>query len=176
MKNGLNNFTESKQDPIRTESLYVAYLGDKNPDYYLSKFRKFDREGSGLTAGWNWPAFFFSLPWTLYRKMYGWFFALLGLSFVAIVLDKKNEPSLSFIISIISWIAFSIYANSLYHKSVKRKIARAEISIKDHSRVLLYLKKIGGVSAWVIWVWCLIIVAIVVAIAIPQFAARNGGF
>src|SRR5688572_721218 len=40
----------------------------KNTDYFLPKFEDFDNGGSRV--GWNWPAFFITGPYFLYRKMW----------------------------------------------------------------------------------------------------------
>jgi hypothetical protein len=63
------------------KNLYEAILGEKSRIYYLKKFERFDQQGLGLKASWNWPAFFFGGSWALYRKMYGWFFAFWGITF-----------------------------------------------------------------------------------------------
>ena len=49
-------------------NLLAAYLGPKNADYYTRHFRVFEEENK--TASWNWPAFFLTFPWLLYRKMW----------------------------------------------------------------------------------------------------------
>lgn len=153
------------------QNLYEAILGDKNSFYYLSKFEQFDQQGPGLKASWNWPAFFFGGIWALYRKMYGWFFAFWGIAFLSIIFEKGGSPSLSAIVLIAPWIAFTIYANSLYHGNIKKKIAVVQLTVKDESKLLKYLKNKGGVHTWVIWVSVLLpLIGIVAAILIPTFA------
>ena len=69
------------------------------------------------------------------------------------------------------WIAFTIYANSLYHNSVKKKIAIAQLTVKDESKLHELLRYKGGVHTWVIWVFGLVpVIGILAAILIPMFA------
>lgn len=159
-----------------TENLYKNILGEKNRDYYLTKFKEFDRQPPGLKASWNWAAFFAGGVWVLYRKMYGWFFVFSGIFFIAFgfaaFLEDTGFPVLGYLLPLGTWIAYTLFANSIYHSNVKKKIAVAQISIKDRSKLLEFLRQKGGVHTWVIWVSTLLPVAgIVIAIAIPNFIA-----
>jgi hypothetical protein len=51
------------------EGLYRAAVGEKKADFYVPKFVRFDRPGASRLS-WNWPAFFVSFYWFLYRRMY----------------------------------------------------------------------------------------------------------
>ena len=53
----------------QNEELYRAAVGAKKAGYYLPKFNSFDQGQSKVT--WNWPAFFVTFFWLLYRRMYG---------------------------------------------------------------------------------------------------------
>jgi hypothetical protein len=153
------------------QNLYEAILGEKNRIYYLTKFESFDQQGPGLKASWNWPALLAGGVWALYRKMYGWFFAFWGVAFLSSILEKAGSPGLSAISFLAPWIAFAIYANSLYHDSIKKKIAVAQLTIKEESKLLDYLRYKGGVHTWVIWVFGgLPVIGILAAILIPMFA------
>ena len=57
---------------MEVHKYYQAALGQKNADFYLSRFHHFD--SNGVRPSWNWPAFLFTFYWLLYRKMR--FFAL----------------------------------------------------------------------------------------------------
>jgi hypothetical protein len=141
---------------VKTENLYEAYLGEKNSTYYLSKFKEFDQQGPSLKANWNWAAFFGFLTWALYRKMYGWFFALFGLYIVLTIINKALTQGGFYVISFLLWsvpiIGFGFFANSLYYRNVKKKIADAQLLISDESKLLEFLRNKGGVHTWVIWV------------------------
>lgn len=152
---------QDHQDSVSSKSfqtnVYEAILGENNRSYYLKKFEEFDRQGPELKASWNWPAFFFGGTWALYRKMYGWFFAFLGIAFLSTILEKAASFVLGAIVLFIPRIAFSIYANSLYHGNVKKKIAVAQLSIKDESKQLKFLRNKGGVNTWVLWLIALLV-------------------
>ncbi len=153
------------------QNLYEAILGEKNRIYYLTKFEVFDQQGPGLKTSWNWPALLAGGVWALYRKMYGWFFAFWGVSFLSNIFEKACSPGLSAIIFLVPWIAFPIYADSLYHNSIKKKIAIAQLSVKEEPKLLEYLRYKGGVHTWVIWVFGgLPVIGILAAILIPMFA------
>jgi len=172
-----DNGEASASEPLSEHDLYAAYLGEKNQDYYLKKFEKFDQQGDGMHASFNWPALLFGV-WPLYRKMYGWFFVFLGIAFLAGIVDWwvviSKMPSLSMlptIISITYWIFFTAYANSLYHKHVKKKITVAQPIAYNDTELLKILRKEGGVHAWVTWVFLAIfIIGIIAAIAIPAYS------
>lgn len=152
------------------QDLYKAIIGDKNQAYYLQKFEYFDQEGPGLKASWNWPAFIFSGVWALYRKMYGWFFIFWGITILSNFIGKAGSPGLGGLILIGAWIAFGIFANSLYHSNVKKKIAFSQFSIKDESKLIANLNRKGGIHTWVVWVFGVLpVIGIVAAIAIPAY-------
>ena len=165
------------EKPIeQSEGLYEAILGEKNRTYYLAKFKEFDQQGPGLKASWNWAAFFGGGIWLLYRKMYGWFFAFWGFGTISSVILKAAGSfgllAIVLIADIAFWITFTIYANSLYHRKIKKKIAVAQLTLKDEPKLLELLRYKGGVHTWVIWVFTLVPVAgILAAIAIPNFIA-----
>jgi hypothetical protein len=157
------------------QHLYEAVLDKKNRIYYLTKFEQFDREGPGLKASWNWPAFLCWGFWALYRKMYGWFFAFWGIVFLRVIFEKAGFPGLGAVVFFALGfldILFAVYANSLYHKSIKKRIAVAQLSIQDETKLLEYLRYKGGVHTWVIWVFGLLFIAILAAVLIPMFAGR----
>lgn len=166
------NFNPAIKEQRRNmHNLYDAILSEKNRIYYLTKFEYFDQQGPGLKASWNWPALLAGGVWALYRKMYGWFFAFWGVAFLSNIFEKAGSPGLSAIIFLVPWIAFPIYADSLYHNSIKKKIAVAQLSAKEEPKLLEYLRYKGGVHTWVIWVFGgLPIIGILAAIFIPMFA------
>ncbi|MFO1287847.1 MAG: DUF2628 domain-containing protein [Rubrivivax sp.] len=47
-----------------------AVIGKKNLDYY--PYRAFATSRRAAAALWHWPAFFVTLYWLLYRKLWGW--------------------------------------------------------------------------------------------------------
>ena len=158
------------------QELYEAVLGEKNKIYYQTKFEEFDKRGPGLKASWNWPAFFVVGGWALYRKMYGWFFALLGTYLIASLFEKANLLGLSVLFYFVPWIAFAVFANSLYQRNLKKKIAVAQLTIQNEQKLIAYLHYKGGVHTWVVWVIGAFVaisaIGILVAILIPMFVGK----
>ena len=132
-------------------NLYEATLGDRNRIYYLTKFKQFDHRGSGIEISWNWPAFFFSYIWALYRKMYAWFFTYLGFFVLAMYLEITGFTWWPSIAITLVWVAFTVYANSLYYNNIKKKISDAQENVKDDPKLVEHLQHKGGVHRWVIW-------------------------
>lgn len=150
-------------------ALCKAIIGDKNTSYYLSKFEQFDQQGPGLKASWNWAAFFFGGFWALYRKMYGWFFIFWAIGTFLKVMEKASFLPWLGVIYVVFWIAFSIYANSIYHNRVKKKVAAAQIPMSDQPKLSAHLGYRGGVNTWVMWLGLVPIVGILAAVAIPAY-------
>ncbi len=154
------------------QKLYEAILGEKNRIYYQTKFEQFDEKGPGIKASWNWPAFFVSGVWALYRKMYGWFFLLLGIGLMSDILERAGAPGLSLVVIVIPWVAFAIFANSFYQRNLAKKIAKAKMTIDDENKLIEHLRHKGGVHTWVIWVVVGIpVIGIIAAMLIPILLA-----
>lgn len=156
------------------EEYYETAVGYKNTDYYLPRFARFDAEGSGAT--WNWPAFFVSFYWLLYRKMWLWALVyfllplplnLLGLWSQAVYMGA----SLAYLVAVC--IVFPMYANALYHNHVKKKIANAQAYTADRNKQLHLLAAEGGTSAaaWIVLllVLAVFVIGVLAAIAIPAY-------
>ena len=84
--------------------------------------------------------------------MYGWFFVCAGIALLAVILKNNGLSVLSILVLLIPWLAFSAFANLLYHRHVKEKIAGAQLSIKDKSKLPEFLRYEGGVHTWVTWI------------------------
>lgn len=168
-KNNSNGGWSAQEPGKGIMGLYKAIIGEKNTNYYLTKFEQYDRQGPGFKASWNWPAFFCNYAWALYRKMYGWFFAILGISVISIVIAGAGAPVIWFV-ALVANAAFGVYANSIYHGKAREKIAMARLAFPDEPRLLARLRNKGGVNTWVIWVsigW--LIIGILAAITIPAY-------
>lgn len=153
--------------------LYEAAIGERNQNYYINKFEDFDDKGPGLHASWNWAAFFFTGFWALYRKMYGWFFAWWFIATVGTIFGKVPNSQIQSVVGLItlaSLFGFSAYANSLYHRKVKAKIAAAQKSNSDASRVSRRLSAASGVNKWVpIVCGAVPVIGVLAAIALPAY-------
>jgi len=151
------------------EDLYKALIGGKSQTYYLSFFSHHDNQGPGPKPGWNWAAFAFSGFWALYRKMYVWFFVLWGFAVAASFLSKDSSNEFALMVILVPWIAFAVYANELYYRMIRKKIASAREAVQEASLLREFLLKKGGVHIWVPWFFGgLTTFGFVAAIAIPM--------
>ena len=128
------------------EALLRTFIG-KNYEYYSRKWGEADQRSSKNT--WNWAAFFLSLWWTAYRKLYRYAALLLGL-FVFEVAGENffGLPSGLFtLVNIGVAIAFGLQANRWYKVHAEQKLA--EIAPGDRSDELsrTRLEQAGGTSA-----------------------------
>lgn len=168
-------------DPDNKEELkeyYAEAIGYKNAGYYLSQFDRFDSKG--YTASWNWPAFFVSFYWLLYRKM--WFWALLyfllpiPLAILVAVLPPSFESAgvLAYVLYMFGiLILFPMYANALYYRHLNKKILNAKKLFDNKQKRLKMVANEGGTSSIILIVMMLFvfiaIISILMAIAIPAY-------
>lgn len=160
------------------EALYKAVVGQKNEDFYYQAFSKIDNEGR-LTVTWNWPAFFFSFYWMLYRKMWypaaGYFLAGLLLSFLAVATagDGSGITEIDVVYLIGTFVVFPMYANVLYYNKCKELIVKARFNHPKPEEQISFLKLKGGTSNVVVVValafLLIMFMGIVAAIAIPAY-------
>lgn len=162
--------------------LYKKILGEKNSAYYLMKFEHFDALG-GLRPSWNWPAFFVGGLWALHRKMYGWSAVMVvaflwysvmqgtlpidwGMDLRQYIMLREITERGYFIIVIV----FAVFANSLYHRHIKRKVLAAQLRVSgDENQLHTYLQTVGGVNRWAPWIVATLpVVGIILAILIPK--------
>jgi Tfp pilus assembly protein PilE len=139
----------------------AVFVGSKDAEKYLAKFRKFSVNGQDVFAAtWHWPAFLFGFFWFLYRKMYLW-------SLLAFFLGMI--PYVNFGAAIF----FGIRGNYMYYQHAKKKLASLQATLPPSGaqRTAMIAKK-GGVNVVAIVLPVLLfVIAILAAIAIPQFAA-----
>ncbi len=132
-----------------------------------------------MTASWNWAAFLAGGVWALYRKMYGWFFAWWFLVAVAAILYKVPNPVMQNRLALgfsASWLAFTVFADSLYHAKIKARIDAVTKSTSDASKVEKRLQAKGGVNAWAPIVFGgMPVLGIVLAVALPALQDRSKG-
>jgi hypothetical protein len=127
------------------EAIYAAIIGERNRDYYLGRFARFDARGKpGIS--WNWPAFLFGYMWLLYRNMVAYAAAYLGIVWALMWLkgDPTRFDGLLFppgmllnaisnedyilvsdlLYCVLGYIAFPLWANALYYVHVRRRAAK----------------------------------------------------
>ena len=166
---------------VTDEELYKAFIGPKNQNYYLKHFAQFDAQGKPSVT-WHWPALLITFYWMLYRKM--WLPALLYfLSPYLIMIPigiiggvTKSDELIG--LGYLAWLATMIiwpplFANSLYYKRCKKKIAEVQASSSDPQHQLGELTSKGGTSNAVAVIIAILafvtVIGILAAIALPAY-------
>ncbi|VWX60864.1 putative Fimbrial protein [Burkholderiales bacterium 8X] len=140
---------------FRTSAFYRAVIGDTNTNYYLRRFTDFDL-GMGFRPGWHWPAYFVSLQWMLYRKMWraAASYVLFQLLIVA-MLAVGMWAEWAWLIAVTGIACFigchlmpPMLASRQYYHHCRRKIQEARArGVVDPDRAHS-LESAGGVSWW----------------------------
>ncbi len=166
---------------VSDDDLLDAAIGPTNLSYYR---RRFDNFAAGGSASWNWPSFFITIFWMLYRKMYAyallvWLVLPIVLIFVAGIFvgisgDQGVAVGTYYLLNtIIGYIVIPIFANKLYNRHVNKKISRAKALYSDSEDQLREVYRTGGTSGAGLIVgiiMALIVLAgILAAIAIPAY-------
>lgn len=141
---------------------YEAALGYKNTAHYLPTFKKFDSEG--ISPSWNWPAFFVSFFWLLYRKMWGYatayFFLPILLAMIAGALEVTGEIGEVIGVAIylgVLFILFPMYADALLYGRMRKWIAEIMSTHPERDRALRLLAARGGVSTIAVIVFMFVV-------------------
>jgi hypothetical protein len=158
----------SASQPVDNEMtpLYKAAIGDKNQNYYLSRFQKFDEQDSGAQVSWNWAAFLIPSYWWLYRKMYGWWI-LLAAGFALSI----TKPECRILYSLLATVS-AVFSNSLYHRHIKATIAGAKSKQLEGEQLLEYLSQKNGVNQWVYEIAIATPILIVIIVIIGWLSPR----
>jgi cell division protein FtsN len=118
-----------------TAELYRAAIGPRSQDYYLRHFMKFDAHGK-TGATWHWPAYWATLNWLAYRRMWGWALAyvaaLLGLALLIfgvgkLVFSYSDATGLLLFLVFLTgaFIWPGLYANAWFYTYCNEKISAA---------------------------------------------------
>lgn len=117
----------------------IMTLVGTNQEYYIPRFQIMKSQNK--KASWNWPAFFFTPYWFIYRKMYGYGFAFLGVMFL---ITLMRVPFFS-LLALGGYISIGILANYIYMQWVE-KIANQAKMMNEPFRTQ-YIQKNGGISS-----------------------------
>jgi cell division protein FtsN len=132
-----------------TGYLYRATIGARAQDYYLRHFARFDGEGRAGTS-WNWAAYWSTVNWMIYRRMWGWALAyvaavagsaLLIFGVGKLVLDYSDTSAILLFLLLLTaaFVVPGLYANAWYYTHVNQKITavlRNVPEVKDAATVL----------------------------------------
>lgn len=164
------------------DELLDAAIGPVNKSYYRPKFDRF--AGGQGSVSWNWPAFFITIFWMFYRRMYlyallVWFALPIALVVVsAIIGGVTGDPgayvgTYYLLYIIVGFIIIPMYANRLYFGHAMKKIARAKAIYSDGEDQIREVYRTGGTGGAGIIVAVVfggvMLVGILAAIAIPAY-------
>lgn len=121
--------------------LYRALIGPRSQDYYLRQFTRFDEVGKAGPS-WNWMAYWATLNWLVYRRMWGWALAYVaavaGVVLVIfgagkVVLDYGDLTAvlLSLLLLAVAFVVPAVYGNSWFYTHSNTKITAALREAKD---------------------------------------------
>jgi cell division septation protein DedD len=124
----------SAPSPV-VQELYRAAVGEKNLDYYLRQFARFDQAGK-TGASWHWPASLSTLNWLAWRGMWSTALAFaalcltLGLLVFGIgrlVFDFSPTTELILLALCLALVFFlpGLFANAAYYRFSKKRIEAA---------------------------------------------------
>lgn len=124
----------SAPSPV-VQELYRAAVGERNRDYYLRQFARFDQAGK-TGASWHWPASLSTLNWLAWRGMWSAALAFaalclaLGLLVFGIgrlVFDFSPTTELILLALCLALVFFlpGLFANAAYYRFSKKRIEAA---------------------------------------------------
>lgn len=134
------NAVGSAEQPLAT-MLYRALIGPVHTDYYLQQFARFDAAGkAGIT--WHWPAFFATLGWLAFRRMWGEALVFAALSVTACLALFSVVPLLWGTSQELLWSVLALYlllvlvlpalwANAVYYRHCNRQVTQALVATPD---------------------------------------------
>jgi Tfp pilus assembly major pilin PilA len=161
------------------EALYRAAVGAKKADFYVPKFIRFEQIGASKLS-WNWPAFFVSFYWFLYRRMYAtWaIYSLLipiGIGVASATIAGSVSGDAGDLFYSVATLGYSfgvvpMLANSLYHRAIKKRVEALRQKAPETGAQLAVLDETSPTSG--VWILPLVLVPLLgflAAIAIPAY-------
>ncbi len=119
------------------ESDWARQAVERRWDHYGPRFERFARGG---WLSWNWAAFFFTLPWLRYRKLYAWSWAYFFFSMPVLLIvlmaprdscEQAIEPFAKSAAGIaimatlaLGWIVPPLVADRLYYNHLRARAGK----------------------------------------------------
>ncbi len=128
---------------LNQEDLFRLFVGGKKEDYYLHKWSKGDRS-------WNWAAFFLSIFWLGYRKMYKPLFMMFTIFLmmdIVFILSGIDSTSFNNAIGIVVSITLGAWGNYLYRRHAVKNINLLTENNMSHEELQRVIELRGG-SSW----------------------------
>ncbi|MBB4040227.1 hypothetical protein GGR34_001878 [Microvirga flocculans] len=132
------------QETSRTDALFAAFVGPNHEVYgrTLEKMRAKDPALRKLALTWCWPAFLITIPWLLYRKLYGWAVGLIG----AVIAVELVLPTNSGSGTLSVYAMLGMMAKSVYVQYAVKRIDKLRSRATSEEELEALVKKAGGVS------------------------------
>ena len=149
-----------------SERDFAAFV-QKNHEYYLKQFRKFNEGGTDrFRFTWNWAAFLLPCIWPAYRRMYGW--ALLApvlfVIMIWVILGNESSPILLLGSHILPGLFLGMTGNYLYYKKIRSAMSWRGRRISSWDKCGVTIR--GAINAPLIF-WT--ILALYFAVALPGY-------
>ncbi len=142
------------------DDFVLRYVGERKADFYATKW------GKGRNT-WNWAAFFLSLFWLGYRKMYGTLLVILSIYVVidlTVVLLEVDSAVIDSSIGLAMSIMLGIHGNQMYRNHAKRQVKKIKAKYGDKAEAMVSLRSGPSWGGFWISVAALIGYGIVVAV------------
>jgi Tfp pilus assembly major pilin PilA len=176
---------KTQQDGSVQSQDWADVIGPNATDYYLEQFRRIQ---GGNRYSWHWPAFFVTLGWLFYRKL--WLPALVylvllplglagALSLATRVLGEHGIIVAYVLVFSLTFLLLPLFANRVYFAKVQRAVSRVDAGNYSDIERRERLSRAGGTHLLLAILTMLIpvvVTLVLIAASIPayrDFAARS---
>lgn len=140
-----------KNEAVNTEM--ALYIGESYNSYYKRKWERLNK--SSRKISFNLSSFFLLNFWLAYRKMYGFAYGIVVLSFALQIVTPFLSLTVARIVHgvfILLWVITSLLSNYLLQKQAIKKISPLKEQYPNKTERIAYIKKHGGGSEKSVWV------------------------
>jgi|GEM_PF-2042493 len=126
--------------------LLRCFIGPHS-SYYMSRFARFDERGR-VGVSWHWPAFWCPFLWLIYRKLWipalAYVVAYMVAGAMIMVAGWGGSTPAGFLLSLFANGLPALFANALYWRHCRRKIAQNAQRCDESREPLRELARQGG--------------------------------
>ncbi|QRM28401.1 DUF2628 domain-containing protein [Microvirga sp. VF16] len=136
--------THEVEESAKTDAFFAAFVGPNHEAYgrALEKMRAKDPTLRKLPLTWCWPAFLITIPWLLYRKLYGWAAGLIGGGIIlSLVFPTSSNSGMLGLYTMLGMMG-----KALYVQHALKRIEKLRIRATSEEELEILVKKAGGVS------------------------------
>lgn len=127
-----------------TDAVFTAFVGPNHELYgrTLAKMRAKDPALRKLPLTWCWSAFLITIPWLMYRKLYGLAAGLIG----GVIAISLILPEISSTGTAGSYAVISMFAKTTYVQHALKRIQKLRSRATSEEELETLVKRAGGVS------------------------------